>query len=257
MSCSGPQYFADFTALAGLTYGSSPSGRSRPTSRTGDFMAYSSKKSTIPEALLLGAEFEGGFDPKEFSYDPNSGFLYRKQKENVLVLGAAAIGGEWGLQEEEDGRYTPLTALSYLPSSAQQLTRQGKGVGPRLYNLPLGPASWQQGPRREIGMFTLELTSQQHMLYASKRGGKVGRVALTVANHLRGLVLGTSGVVNRVHKSYGDADVVRLTVPPQALVSLGGMGLKLPQDFDPAFMLVRNPTVPFTRVGTVLGTTPN
>lgn len=213
------------------------------------------RKNSVPSVLLRGVEFNSGFNIQNFTYDPNFGFICRKQKEKLTILGAAAIGAEWALDQDDEHTYTPLTILHYLPDSAQQFKRQCMGVGPRLYNYPCGPASWDAGSEREIGMFTVMLNSyrQKRVMDSRKISSPYGGVVGWMKNHLRGQTAETSRVVRNVHNSYGLYDAVIRNVDLQEFAALGSIGAQYDEGVEVLYTLIRNPRIRFVRVGTVIG----
>ncbi len=198
------------------------------------------------ESILHGAEFTGGFDPRGFAPIPEIGFLARQEQEGVLAI--LGFGANLVMCHRSTAdTVVPVVDFAELPRHLQTIEAQGKGVGPRLYNSKEGPASLRRLPE-EVGIYTLTIARDTLFDAIPSQGTPRQRLAEQFRKLVSARVRGAGRVVDNVHEQYGDASVVLLETPPQALGRLKLRGL-YPDGFNSRFLIVRKPHIMLHKIG--------
>jgi len=198
--------------------------------------------------ILDGANFtDPNFDPEAFQLDATIGFLTRTQEPGKLTLlgfGANFVLGYGSTSET----VVPVVDFGQLPDHLKTVEAQGKGVGPRLYNTKEGPASLKLKPK-QVGIYTLTIARDELFDARPSQGSTWQRVAQQLQKIVAGRLRGAETIVRKQHDKYGDAGVVLLETPPQALGRLKLRGLSLGDENTSNFVIIRDPRIILRNVG--------
>jgi len=204
-----------------------------------------------PRDLVEAVEFKPHFDQSTIGFNESLGFL-EVAAENVAVGGLRLLGFSTPLAREggfnRDNFVTPLTELNELPLEARNIDMQGKGVGPRLYNVREAFGGARQKPPF-IGVYTVDIQMDRLLDGRLTQGGKMARISRHAGRILRSKLRSLENVVADIHDSYGDADAVELEMPPLPELRQATHKVKNPEGATPSFIIVRNPALVLTKVG--------
>ncbi len=208
-----------------------------------------------PETIVDSVSFQPDFSSDRLGYNPELGFL--EVDEKLIAFGSIRMLG-FGVPITRSGgidtRQTvqPITEFQQLPAEARTISLQGKGVGPRLYNVP--PAV--QGLPSEsdiVGAYTVDLDTSPDRLLDLREwsGGPIRQIARHAGRSVMAKATSLEAVVDKIHGFYGDADAVLLKQPPLPSIRQMLRKARNPEDVAAEFIIVRNPHILLTKVGTV------
>lgn len=194
---------------------------------------------------------EQHIDPHKLGYAPGIGFLAIEKDDMQFALGFYAPPNPY---HEPPDKVESITTLDKLPPDQRVVERQGKGVGPRLYNTPEGVMSAHEEPYK-VGAYLFNV-GEAVILDARKPGdytkwGKMLRIASHAGRVIEAALKphGLKKITDRVHESYGQADLVLMNQPPNPARRQHARGYLDRPNCSPSFMIVRNPDLHITKVG--------
>lgn len=187
----------------------------------------------------------------ELGYAPGIGYLALEEAGEQFALGFYAPTNPYHVPPDQ---LEPATTLGEVPLEYRVIKRQGKGVGPRLYNTPEGVMSAHEEPHG-VGAYLFNVGAAT-ILDARKPSdhAKWGK-AMRVASHAGRIVEaklrpnGLQKVTDRIHKSYKHVDLVLMNQPPNPARRQRARGYLDPPNCLPSFMIVRNPDLNILKVG--------
>jgi len=205
----------------------------------------------IPETLIADVNFTAEFNPNALRFNSELGFLEVDEAgvavDSLRLLGfGVPIARQGGFDRSDVVR--PLTEFRDLPPAEQSIDHQGKGVGPRLYNVRAALAGAWSKPDA-IGVYTFDISPARLLDGRQAQGGKIARLARHAGRIARSKLVGVEAVVAGIHDSYGDADAVELEMPPLPQARQAVHGVKTPTGVTPQFIIVRNPAITLRKVG--------
>jgi len=192
-----------------------------------------------------------GFNPDALNFNTELGFLEVSEADvavdSLRLLGfGVPVARQGGVDNAAVVR--PLTEFRDLPRPEQTIDRQGKGVGPRLYNVREALAGAWTKPAA-VGVYTFDIAPARLLDGRQTQGGKMARIARHAGRVVRSQLLGVEAVVAGIHAGYGDVDAVELEMPPLPQARQAAHGVKTPTGVTPQFILVRNPAIALRKVG--------
>lgn len=200
--------------------------------------------------LTTEVNFNEGFDPDSLIWNEHLDSL--QVTEADVAAGSLRLVG-FGMPFSRTGYnhgavVTPLTEFADLPADHKGIDEQGKGVGPRMYNVREAFGGARTKPA-DIGVFTFDIDPQNILDLRASQGSKVHRIARHAGRILRAKLNSTEAVVAGIHASYGDADAVHLEMPPLPELRQVQHGVRNPAGVTPQFMIIRKPNILLHRVG--------
>jgi hypothetical protein len=201
--------------------------------------------------LTREVNFESDFDPRSLSFNDDLGFLAVAEADiamgSLRLIGfAAPLSARGGTST--DKQVTPITDFNTLPKQNRTIAEQGKGVGPRLYNVRQAFGGAKSRPE-SIGVYSFDLDVSRILDAKVTQGSAVQRLARHAGRILRSQLSSTEQVVQSIHASYGTVDAVQLEVPPLPKLRQASHGVENPHGIVPQFMIIRNPAITLHRVG--------
>jgi hypothetical protein len=201
--------------------------------------------------LTREVNFEADFDPRSLSFNDELGFM-EVPEANIAMGSLRLIGFAVPLSirggMSTDKLVTPITDFNTLPKVNQTIDEQGKGVGPRLYNVRQAFGGAKNKPD-SIGVYSFDLDIKRLLNAKVTQGSTVQRLARHAGRMLRAQLNSTEDVVQGIHASYGTADAVQLEMPPLPKLRQANHGIANPEGIVPQFMIIRNPAITLHRVG--------
>lgn len=195
--------------------------------------------------------------------DKRLGFLAVDTQLNFLVVThpdkprqTTIVGFSEGLpNEDENGVTHSVTEWDKLSPDVQNVDRQGKGVGARLYNVPEALGGVQTVPETvaayAIALDRADINDLRRRWHYTKMGQAmmIGRHAARLAE---GLLLNPRHVPDRLHGSEGfkDYKAVIQPLPPRSDIRRALRGVGPNPILNAAFMLIRDSEAGIQRVGT-------
>jgi len=204
-----------------------------------------------PDQLTKEVEFDSSFDPSSLQYDEQLGFMH-VYDASVAINGLRLLG--FGVPIARTGGFDtadvvrPLTRFEELPKLHQTIDEQGKGVGPRMYNIREALAGAKSRPST-VGVYTFDLHPDKLLDLRAMQGAKITRIARHGFRMIHAAITDTETVVDGIHKSYGDADAVLLEMPPLPELRQVRHHVSNPVGITPEFVVVRNPNISLHKVG--------
>lgn len=212
-----------------------------------------------PQELIKNVEFYPTFDPENLRYNEDLGFL-EVSADRIAVDGLRLLGFATPLSKmsgELDTRsdiVQPLTDFNNLPAAYRTIDRQGKGVGPRLYNIREAFGGSQE-KLDSIGVYTFDVDRSNLLDGRVTQGSKVARIARHAGRIIRSKLSDLETVVEDIHQSYnqalstGELDAVELEMPPLPELRQAARGVETPAGVTPSFIIIRNPDILLHKVG--------
>jgi len=216
---------------------------------------------SIRGRILEGVTFDEttGVGTDRLEWDETLGFLVDPQasagsesNDEVRVVGFAAPyypGGEVP-QQDIRSRVRSITYLYDLPASLQTVDHTSKGVGLRVYTdaaTALSGSDVANAPNNGVAVYGVTL--RRECIVDRRQTGVVARVGRHAMQRALEAISGTEAVVNAVHRSYADAQAVRMHVPPRGQMQQRQRRLIAPEGVEPGFLVVRDPLVVVSRLG--------
>ncbi len=212
----------------------------------------------LAERSLDLTQFSPGYRPEYFVLDPETGFLTLSEarthvpEDSTCFLGFVGLGrGCTALKDgAEQDKLLPLTHFADIESRHQTINLQGKGVGPRVWNLPHGTLGMPEVPE-EIAAVTFDVSKDELLDRRNARLLDPVEVLRQIIKHaaVRSGRKTVEEVVEEIHRGYGNAGVVLRSIPPQArhrvqerLIGRAGR---------PSFALIRDGEILLLPVGRV------
>lgn len=212
----------------------------------------------MAERSLALTQFARGFVPENFAIQPETGFFVLSNAESSMREGSTRFLGFVGMGTGYSGlragnqpdEFLPLTRLDEIQEHFRTINLQGKGVGPRVWNLPQGALGMPELPK-EIAAVIFNIRRDELL---DGRNGRLLDPIEVVKQISKHMAVRTGSktveeVVEDVHRSYGKAGAVLRSIPPQARHRMqerciGRVG-------RPSFALIRHADIPLRRVGHV------
>lgn len=211
-----------------------------------------------PRELVAAVDFKSDFDPNVLQYNEDLGFLEVSPDvvaiDGLRLLGFATPYGEGKGGMDMSAIVHPLTRFSDLLPAYQTIDRQGKGVGPRLYNIREAFGGAKEKPA-SIGVYTFDINPRNLLDARTTQGGKAARIGRHAGRILRSKLNGLETVVADIHEAYdralntGELEAVELEMPPLPGLRQARHGVKNPPAITPNLMIIRNPKVLLYKVG--------
>jgi hypothetical protein len=210
------------------------------------------------QELVRAVDFKPNFDPDMLQYNEDLGFLEVRPDavaiDGLRLLGFATPLGEGRGGMDESDIVRPLTRFSDLPSAYRTIDLQGKGVGPRMYNVREAFGGAKEKPN-SIGVYTFDINPANLLDGRKTQGGKVARIGRHAGRILRSKLSGLEAVVADIHDSYdyalntGKLEAVELEMPPLPELRQAKHGVETPAGVTPSFIIVRDSNVSLHKVG--------
>ena len=203
-----------------------------------------------PAELLQGVTFNPDFNVSSLTYNAELRFL-RVADEAVAINGIRLFGFGTPLAPQgydQGDTVTPLTEFRDLPQDHRSIDEQGKGVGPRLYNVVTAFAGAVHKPPF-IGAYIFDIDLNSLLDGRAAQGNTMQRYARHAGRMLTSALRGTEKVVTDIHRMYGAADAVLLETPPLPLQRQALRGVETPAGVISQFLLVRNKSITLHKVG--------
>jgi hypothetical protein len=147
-----------------------------------------------------------------------------------------------------------ITNLKDVPADEMNIGRQGKGVGTRLHStLPALEGMPGHGP---AGLYGLQIDPDVRFRDIRHDSDKtIAGQGLRIAHHagriIQAQIKGLDAVVDQIHRSYDDADVVVMNLAPNTVRRQKMKGVRDNPHTDSTVLIVRDPSLQFTRLGVV------
>lgn len=192
------------------------------------------------------------YAPEDLRFAPTLGFLALQEEGCTYALGFCST------EASEDGDppswIRPITRLEEVPEDERNIDRQGKGVGLRLHNTLASISG--MGKVESVGLYGIQIDPDVAVL--DLRGGldknPIG-AGLRIAKHagriIQSKVAGLEKVVEGIHASYGDADLVLINQPPNSRRRQLVRGVRSVPGVDPVQFIVRSDDLPLRRAGKI------
>lgn len=183
-----------------------------------------------------------------FVLDNNLGFVRSTDAEPTSFVGFGApyssVGGM-----DNDELITPITGLRQLHPGDQTVDKQGKGVGPRMYNTPEAALGTSDIPD-VIGAYIFALNLARILDMRRRQGGTPIRILRHASRMVKSRVGSLDGLVDSIHRSFGDAEAVLYSQPPRAALRQEcERRSQSPPGMPAEFMIVRHGLL--RKIGTV------
>lgn len=204
-----------------------------------------------PRELVEAVNFKSDFEVASLTYNQKLGFL-QITDEKVAIDSLRLLG--FGTPVSRDGGFDasdtvrPLTEFRELPEANQNIDQQGKGVGPRMYNVHEAFAGAKSKPDT-IGVYAFDINPSRLLDGRATQGNKIARIGRHAGRILRSKISGVEEVVAGIHESYGNVDAVELEMPPLPELRQVKHGVKNPENITPQFIIIRNRDILLHKVG--------
>lgn len=209
---------------------------------------------SILEGVNLSPELEASRDA--IRYDTGLGFLTtdvsptERELGQKTLLGFGVSGWQKGIDEVEES-FRGITTISDLAPDVLTIGRQGKGIGPRLYNTPQALSATAEQPST-VGMYAFNINPQ--LILDKRRAtdktpvGKMRRVMEHGWLKLAGGLLGETRAIYTADQRLGEAEAVLYSQTPHG----ERQQIKSQQPSSTVseeLMIVRRPNTVFTKIG--------
>jgi hypothetical protein len=210
----------------------------------------------IHEIIINQTQFNDEFYPHLLEWDDDLGFMRQtgsQSDKSIVVVGFC--DGQPSPPEKclLPKVITPRTTYESLTIDERSIDKQGKGIGPRLYNTPWGITGLAEHAGM-VGMYSVELDSE-HIRDMRKSSdfritGKVGRIARHAGLVVQSKVMSLRSTLEDVNGNLGeDTHAVLYNQPPRA-----AMREKQPQEGKGVvseFMVIRSAMLRLQKHGEV------
>lgn len=218
--------------------------------------------------IVTDVAFDWAGFTDQLTYDHDLGFLTLREAENLPSdqFGTHIVGfgktlptdvptryqqGRW----RQTGLVTPVVDFAMLSPQDQTIDKQGKGVGPRLYNTPLGLRGTAEDPKHITAYsfwlsrdVILDLTSPSDTTIV----GKARRIATHGQRIVRSRFQGVDAIVADIHAqqtAMQPHEALLYSQPPRAAVRARMRGVASSPVPD-RFMIIRSAGVKLRPEGT-------
>lgn len=209
--------------------------------------------------LLRAVDLKPHFESLPIEFNKYLGFMEvspEDPKENTrrLVGFATPFDPKGGINPNNS--VTPITEYADLPEDARSIDKQGKGVGPRLYNVREAFGGSKERPPF-IGLYMLDVRVDHIVDMRQSQGSSIGQIMRHAGRIVRSVVVGEDAVVQDIHAEYNARntnedllDAVLYNVPPHPALRQRAHRVETPDGLVPKFLIIRNPAIEMTRLGT-------
>ncbi len=215
-----------------------------------------------PQKIVEGVQFNPDFNTASLQFNDRLGFLtvpqeYSGQPPAKLASFSLRLLG-FGASRSREGGFDmgdsvrPLVHFNDLHPADRTIDKQGKGVGPRLYNTPQAALGLTDIPE-EFGAFLFDV--DPHTLLDTRRdqGNTVTRIGRHAGRILRSKIFKLENVVNDIHESFDGADAVLYSQPPRAAIrQINERQAPDTEGVSGEFIIVRNEGITLHKVGTYI-----
>lgn len=189
------------------------------------------------------------YHPDQLRFIPSLGFVALQEEGYTYALGFCSAEAEDG---EPPRELRSITNLADVPDDERNIDRQGKGVGLRFHNTLASISG--MGKVEAVGLYGIQVDPDIDILDRRKSldTTPVG-AALRIASHagkiIHSRVAGLEDVVDGIHASYGDANLVLINQPPNSRRRQLMRGVKTVPGVDPVQLIVRDDSLTLVRAG--------
>lgn len=186
----------------------------------------------------------------DLRFAPTLGFVALQQEECTYALGFCSTS------VEEDGdiprALQSVTVLADVPGDERNIDRQGKGVGLRLHNTLASVSG--MGKVESVGLYAVQVDPMVNILdlrgrFDTNPLGAGLRIARHAGRIIQSKAIGLEKVVEGVHESYGEADLVLINQPPNSRRRQVMRGVKTEPGVSPVQFIVRDESLILRRAG--------
>jgi hypothetical protein len=206
-----------------------------------------------PNQLVSTVEFKPDFDPAALQWNEELGFM-QVSPAGLAMTSLRLVGFAVPLQGlgSTEERVWPIIEYQDLPPEQRITDRLLKGVGPRLHNT-LEAYSGNSDQPEKVGVYAVDIDPRPGYLLDlhANQGNRVARVVRHAWRLVHAARSGAEPVIKEIHASYGNADAVRMALPPRSELRQRRHGVINPSDVPPQFILIRNPNIALHKVGEV------
>ncbi len=212
---------------------------------------------TQARELLRDVELKEQFRSLPINFNEQLGFMEVPPEDPLennrqLVGFATPIARQGGLNR--DNFVMPITEYADLPEDARSIDQQGKGVGPRLYNVHQAFGGAKVQPPF-IGLYMFDVRLDHSLDMRPFQGSNFQQIARHAGRIVKSALVGLEPVTQDIHADYDrrrtdgeQIDAVMLNVPPHPAMRQAMNHVENPAGIVPAFMIIRNPNIELTKL---------
>jgi len=192
------------------------------------------------------------YDPEDLRFAPSLGFVALQEEGCTYALGFCSTpAGEDG---EPLNALRSVTSLADVPDDERNIDRQGKGVGLRMHNTLASVSG--MGKVESVGLYAIQVDPAVNILdlrgrFDTNPIGAGLRIARHAGRIIQSKAVGLESVVESIHESYGDADLVLINQPPNSRRRQVMRCVKTEPGVAPVQFIVRDESLTLKRAGKI------